>query len=71
MCRSPYTALILEFFPRTAAEAASPVQVHVYEQLRSELKAIVKAKCDALNDVAALRIIVKQQVGGLIRGLGF
>ena len=45
--------------------------MHVYEQLRSELKAIVKAKCDALNDVAALRIIVKQQVGGLIRGFGF
>jgi hypothetical protein len=35
--------------------------VHVYEQLRGELKAIVKSKCDALNDVAALRIIVKQQ----------
>ena len=37
------------------------MQLEAYEQLRNELKAIVKAKCDALSDVAALRIIVQQQ----------
>ena len=41
--------------------ASSQAQRDAYELLRGELKAIVKAKCDALNDVAALRIIVQQQ----------